>query len=219
MEPRIDDLIEQLQSTTIGASPRTARLDTPFAPLLSPTVAREYQQLWPVFSEVQMCLIKRGAEALSLLANSLGDRRPTSCIESLPEFVVREDVCDENSHTDSMSVKTLKPGQFTLSSDKLWNDHPENYTATVGDLCFVVLGQIVNRRFFPVDHKVGPMTIVASPTLSERLRQTVFTRWRNMTMQSHRESLRVDLRQPDVPWRASGAAQRLEFYYREAIGG
>jgi hypothetical protein len=217
MEPTIHDLIEQLQSTTIGASPRTARLDTPFAPLLTPTVCREYQQLWPVFSEIQISLIQRGAEAIQALAHSLGDRRLTSCIESLPDFVVLEDVCDENSRTDRGANKTRKPGHSSPSQDNLWHDHSDNYTATVGDLCFVVLGQILNRRFFPIDHKVGPMTIVASPTLSGRLRESVQTRWENLTRQGHRESLLGDLQEPDVPWRATGASQRMRFYYREAV--
>ncbi len=55
------------------------------------------------------------------------------------------------------------------------------HTVTVGDLCWVALGQIVNRRFDAVRYQPTAIIIVSSPTLSPTLCKQVRADWANLT--------------------------------------
>ena len=96
-------------------------------------------------------------------------------------------------------------------------NHPEEHQVTVGDLCFVALGQIVNRSFNATRYQASGGLIVSSPTYSKRLLNNITADYAGMTKERHRELLIEDFKQPDQEYRRSGAAMRLGFYYPEIL--
>ena len=93
---------------------------------------------------------------------------------------------------------------------------PTAYTISVGDLCFVALGQIVNRRFNAVRYQPSGGLVVNSAA-SRRLRKAIRAEWGTTTEQSLRASLIRDFSEPDTPVRQIGALQRLFFYFPDEL--
>lgn len=54
---------------------------------------------------------------------------------------------------------------------------PASYTLTVGDVCFVAIGQIVGRPYRAVRYLPTAIIIVNSPTREKRLRELVRAQW------------------------------------------
>jgi hypothetical protein len=96
-------------------------------------------------------------------------------------------------------------------------EHPNRHTVTVGDLCFVALGQIVNRSFSAVRYQPTACIMINSPTNSTRLRLVIKAEWGGLTPQRHRERLIRDFVEPDTEFRREGACLRLGFYYPDAL--
>jgi hypothetical protein len=93
---------------------------------------------------------------------------------------------------------------------------PEQHVVTVGDLCFVALGQIVNRNFETVRYQASGGMVINSPSSSKELAAAARTEWGGLTPVSHRERLVQDALQPDSEYRRVGAYYRLSFYYPDA---
>src|SRR5262249_17051070 len=87
------------------------------------------------------------------------------------------------------------------------------HTITVGDLCYVALGQILNRQFSAVRYQPTAIVIVSSPTMSPTLRKQVRADWTGLTESRHAASLVNDFLKPDSDERKRGAAERLAYYY------
>ena len=69
----------------------------------------------------------------------------------------------------------------------------DGHEILVGDLCFVALGQIVNRSFNAVRYQPTGGLIVSSPTKSKVLRDAVLKEWSGLTSDQHRKKLIDDL--------------------------
>jgi len=83
---------------------------------------------------------------------------------------------------------------------------------TVGDLCFWVLGQIVNRQFGPTfapDARVWVALPSRDPSLATETRRE----WANVTEAQWRASLVEDALNPDLLGRDIGALHRLQIYF------
>lgn len=104
-----------------------------------------------------------------------------------------------------------------VNKDTLGQDHPRRHTVTVGDLCFVALGQIVNRGFNATRYQPSGGLVVSSPTYSHRLRAVIRADFEGLTEAKHRELLVQDLVRPDSEERRNGACRRLAFYYPDAL--
>jgi hypothetical protein len=91
------------------------------------------------------------------------------------------------------------------------------YAVTVGDLCFVAIGEIVNRTFSAAHYELSGLAIINSPAHSEPLRAAVVAEWSKLTLQRHKESVVRDFREPDYEGRRVGACLRLGYYYPEAL--
>jgi ankyrin repeat protein len=91
------------------------------------------------------------------------------------------------------------------------------YTVTVGDLCFVALGQIVNRRFNAVRYQPTACIMINSPTESETLRKVIKAEWSDLTSAKHKERLIQDFTEPDHEYRRIGACLRLGYFYPDAL--
>ena len=139
----------------------------------------------------------------------LDDKRPTK-ITIKPDFVMGgmfyEDEYDYNRRT------AKQPPEGVNRDIALDGKHPQTHTVTVGDLCFVALGQIVNRHFNAVRYQPTACIMINSPTYSAALRKAIRKEWGNLTPGSTRNFLVRDFLQPDYENRRIGACLRANFY-------
>lgn len=166
----------------------------------------------PAASSTMRELVKGGAAAVPQLIAHLDDRRPTKIsITHRGGFggMSFSDACDYNSRTQR------PPEDAERDSDRARD--LDTHTVTVGDLCFVALGQIVNRRFNAVRYQPTAIIVINSPTRSEALRTRVKEEWGDLTPEQHKESLVRDFREPDYEERRIGACLRLGYYYPETL--
>ncbi len=112
---------------------------------------------------------------------------------------------------------TRKKTPEGVNRDAFGEKHPSSHSVTVGDLCFVALGQIVNRRFSATRYQPTGGLIVNSPTYSKRLRDVIQNDWKELTVEKHKRLLIEDFKQPDYEDRRTGAYLRLAFYYPDTV--
>jgi hypothetical protein len=72
---------------------------------------------------------------------------------------------------------------------------PRDHVVTVGDLCFVALGQIVNRWFEAVRYQPTAIVMINSPTASAALKNAVRRDWATLTPDTHRNARGVGNRE------------------------
>ena len=157
-------------------------------------------------------LVEEGAAAVPLLLAHLDDKRRTSMtIRHEGSFggMFPVESLDFNERTDRTPRRVGKrgPTDFDLAT---WL---RIHTLTVGDLCFVALGQIVNRNYQAVHYQPTAIILVSSPTNSARLREQVERAWKGTNREKHRASLVADFLTPDNEGRRIGACKRLAYYY------
>ena len=140
-------------------------------------------------SDVFSELVKLGAAAVPDLVAHLGDHRPTH-VTIWGELSKKEDKDDSNS-----------------------------YTAKVGDLCCLALGQIVNRDYtfvmFYDNEYPGLSAIISPPTRDAKLRDKLKKQWGELTPEQHRKSLLKDCAGDISP--QAGAFLRLAWYFPDAL--
>ncbi len=114
-------------------------------------------------------LVRRGIDALPTLVEHLNDRRETKLVVGNGFFMFREfsDEYDPRIRTSSRgggiaSLSHIGDDQGAIRS---MFDHSFDgpYTVKVGDVCYALIGQIVNRRFFAVRYQPSAGLVVSSP--------------------------------------------------------
>jgi hypothetical protein len=170
----------------------------------------------PASSDVMREIVKRGAAAVPALIAHLVDGRPTKITITRGSAIIgiffgaEFDVNRETAERSKYSVDGgLSKGQADLDS----------YTVLVGDLCFVALGQIVNRRFSAVRYQPTGLIIINSPVRSGSLRNKIRETWGDLTPARHVDSLVRDYEQSDGVDRMEGACLRLFYYYPDVLDG
>jgi len=161
----------------------------------------------PSTSETLTALVESGVAAVPSLLEHLDDNRPTRIppVEALM-WTSFPDEYDFNRRTRATPPQGVNRDTYSA------ND-PPSHAITVGDLCFVALGQIVNRRFNAIRYQPSGGLVVSSPTHSKRLCNVVREDFAGLTLQKHKQMLIRDLLKPDGYGRALGAYQRLVYYY------
>ncbi len=112
------------------------------------------------------------------------------------------------------SVTIGEPGHEQTITVK---DPGRSHKITVGDLCFVALGQIVNREFNATRYQPSGGMIISSPTFSERLCAVVRADFGEFNEEKHQQLLIQDFLEPDSADRRIGAARRIAFYYPQLL--
>jgi hypothetical protein len=93
------------------------------------------------------------------------------------------------------------------------------HTVTVGDCCFAILGQIVNRSYEAVRYQPSLITVVSSPTRDPRIAKALRTWWgRGDPRQILAPSLYQDIVNPKEWSLSKGAALRLVTYFPGEAG-
>ncbi|HCO24642.1 MAG: hypothetical protein CME31_10875 [Gimesia sp.] len=168
----------------------------------------------PVRSETLRRIVEQGVDAVPALIKHMGDDRKINMTASQGISVtVFTDQFDFNSRTRREIPQGVSRDLF--DDDK---DHPYRHSLTVGDLCFVALGQIVNRRYAAVRYVPSGIVDVSSPTYSKRLREAVIQEWKGLTRKQHIQLLVQDFEEPDDGRRMYDAYLRLSYYYPEVVG-
>lgn len=149
-------------------------------------------------------LVEAGADAVPALLACLETRTRTKLppMRAL-EWQATNDEYDVNRRTTPQPPKTNRDGPPEASAA---------YVVTVGDLCFVALGQIVNRSFAAVRYQPSGGIIISSPSTSAALRDAARAEWGKLDRNALRASLARDFREPDHADRRKGALVRLAYY-------
>jgi len=168
-------------------------------------------------------LVKRGTAALPELFDHLDDDRTTNIgVRTRRSFDERRDgrpdpdrvwlalmiyVGEEYDARQGSRRTVLAPATQRL----------HEYWVTVGDLCYVAIGQIVNRDFDLIQYGGENCARIMSPRLRPDLLRAVKVEWGHLTANDHRNSLIHDALKShrdgfDNP-RRIGAVKRLCFYY------
>src|SRR5439155_1968162 len=110
----------------------------------------------PARSDVMAQIVRRGARAVPHLLAHLGDRRPTGVVITHGGtfgFMGLNERADRNPRTQEPERESDEPAEPLESFESGGFFQGTRHTVTVGDLGYVALGQIVNRRFDAVRYQ------------------------------------------------------------------
>lgn len=167
----------------------------------------------PVVSPIMRELVRRGIAILPDLIEHLADSRPT-------KLVIKHECCFGSMwHGEEYSLRFYNPEQ---AFERQFASHQKNsrenqrlaqYTIRVGDLCYVAIGQIVNRRLNAIRYQPTACIVINSPVETPELAVAVKQDWAGLTIEQHILSLRQDAYSKDPFTTADLAMKRLAFYY------
>ncbi len=165
-------------------------------------------------------LVELGPKALPALLGALEDPRPTGLSIRPPTSsgaaVARNEVMvnpvNEREGGALARHPCVRPGARRNDVDI------DEYTVCVGDVCFVLIGQITNRPYAGVSYERGGGVVINSPILDPSLAAFLRSLWRGYSPSDLLRFLLVDLgtrspvTQPGVA-PCVGAIPRLMFYF------
>jgi len=209
--------LRDLDSVAVGLHPTsfaTAFLASDDDPQFSGGVLGS---LAPQANPAMQRLVQLGVDAIPALIAHLDDKRPTQLAvgsqvpimskwfdeEYDPRKRVKADASDIDLDLD-----------FKNTFERSFND---DYVVKVGDVCFVLIGQIVNRNLIAVRYQPSGCMVVNSPIESPDLADRLKRDWETLTKQQHIDSLTADLENAEGAWDGMPALARLRYYYPEAL--
>lgn len=165
----------------------------------------------PMSSPILRKIVMQGIRAVPSLLKHLDDGTPTKIpLQKGMAWISFADEYDYNRRTRKKDPEGVNLNTF---GSKM----PSSHTVTVGDLCFVALGQIVNRDFNATRYQPSAGLVVNSTSYSRHLCTVVRADFAGMNEQKHRQLLVQDFTTPDHEGRQIGAYSRLAFYYPEVV--
>lgn len=177
---------------------------------------------WP---EALRKLVAVGPAAVPALCRQLGDTRPTGLVFTAGQWLscVPAPFFDVSwsNRFDVWRARYLKTlpeldeGRLEVEGRSV-----PAVTLSVGDLCYLALGQIVNRRYNPLMVGAFPNTVYHSgPTVEPRVIEWARAAWGHATPESIKASLIEDLLSPDDRTRDADAVRHLKVYFPSALEG
>jgi hypothetical protein len=159
-------------------------------------------------------LVRRGVSSLPLLIKHLDDKRPTKLIVG-GKFFMFEYFSDE--YDPKTPVPRNRP------AEALEKNIDGKYAVRVGDVCYALVGQIVNRDLLAIRYQPTAGLIVNSPIEAPVLIEEVRRDWGDTDANEHMASLLADARAGQNLWEYGPALRRLRFYYpdeyhQQAVG-
>jgi|SRR5215475_4134428 len=156
-------------------------------------------------------LVEFGIDSVPFLLEHLDDSWPTKipAVKGLM-WMSFQDEYDYNR-------RTVKNSPAGVNLDGVVSGEEPDYRIKVGDICYVALGQIMNRSFNATRYQPSGGLVVNSPVRSKSLCRTVREAFSGFTREKHRQLLIQDILQPDNSLRARGAYQRLAYFYPEDV--
>jgi hypothetical protein len=168
----------------------------------------------PNVSPVMRELVRRGVAALPNLMVHLEDRRLSCLVIQLP-FGGFGGMWHSDEYEPRYSDKEKQPPDVNQDRGAMERGIAGEYKVRVGDLCFVIIGQIVNRRMSVVRYQPSGCIVINSPVETPALAQAVKADWAGLTAQQHEASLIEDSKDSSE-YGVAAALARLRFYYPES---
>jgi hypothetical protein len=160
----------------------------------------------PAVSPVMRELVRRGVEALPELLEHVQDARST-------KLVVGKNGILSMRHSDEYDPRHQDPKRRPrgVNTGREADASKPGYTLAVGDLCYVAVGQIVNRDLNAVRYQPSACLVINSPVATPALAEAVKRDWKGLTAEQHERSLLEDARNK---WGAAALARLLYYYPR-----
>jgi len=147
-------------------------------------------------------LVRRGVSVLPTLIQHLNDKHPT-------KFNVGKDFAFRYFSDEYDPKKPNNDEEHPL--ERRFNG---DYSVKVGDVCYVIIGQIVNRDLYVLRYQPSMGLVVNSPIEAPVLIKKVKKDWGSLNKKAHLASLLADADLNSDLW-YKPALQRLRFYYPE----
>ncbi len=163
-------------------------------------------------SDMLCKIVEKGVEAVPALLKHIDDARTVKMapVKAMMWMSVADEY-DYNRRTRKTSPQGVNRHDHGNAND------PRQHAITVGDLCFVALGQIVNRNFSATRYQPTGGVVVSSPTSSAALQKVILDDWSGLTREQHKKMLIDDFMNADYEGRRIGAYRRLALYYPESV--
>lgn len=228
LDKRIRELIASLaflDKPDFGLSATLSGHD--FAPIPGQSQAGSFlitdHQIKP--SEAVKALVKLGPDALPFLLDALDDQTPTKIT------ITHSYGFGGMWHASELWFNMVNPTEKVTFEARLHQPRDEeinitSYTVKVGDVCFVVIGQIVGRNYQAMRYQPTACVVVNSPTFDKRFCAEVREIWQSKNARKKLfKSLLADYATEGVfnghsldGWGLGssfqcGAAMRLLYYY------
>jgi hypothetical protein len=171
-------------------------------------------------------LVQRGPLALPELIKHLDDKRPTKLdVGNTPPGNSGVFMGKVFGYEYDPRVRDPHPTPLSVFSFFQWTrkGFASTYTLRVGDVCYALIGQIVNRRLFAVRSQPTGFLVVNSPIEAPILIENVKSDWGNGDAESVRASLLADIQGADrltrishdlyIETSANPALRRLKLYF------
>ncbi|HTQ09562.1 MAG TPA: hypothetical protein VMI31_05775 [Fimbriimonadaceae bacterium] len=167
----------------------------------------------PTVDPTMRKLVQMGVAALPSLIAHLRDSRPTKLVETHGFGFGAMWFSDE--YDPRYSNPRRQPGGINqVGMDIGFRNRVsgEKYTVKVGDMCFVAIGQIVDRNFCALRYQPSACEVINSPVHTPALAEAVKADWGGLTAEGHRAQLEADACDLS-PWRPAEAVKRMLYYY------
>lgn len=162
-------------------------------------------------------LVALGPKALPQLLERLSDSKPTKLVMEHEggfggQWYGREIQLNEANPVEQQ-IKTTH-GDFFGRDLRFNGKDVRSHTVTVGDVCFVIIGQIVNRSYQAVRYQPTACRVINSPSHDPKIAEIVRTIWKSdQPAQKLIDSLLIDLGTKDSDNLECGSAMRLLYYF------
>ena len=164
-------------------------------------------------------LVRRGPGALETLLGHLDDARPTRLVLGNTARPGQRKRLGVNVFRSTAFAAEYDPRVRDRAGSKvLPHDIPFKgaYGIKVGDVCYALAGQIVNRYLFPFREGPDVSLVVNSPLMSPVLAEQARRDWSGGNASVLQASLLSDVREEREEYLYQGAMMRLRFYFPAA---
>lgn len=178
-------------------------------------------------------LVKRGPRALPFLLEAVDDTTPTRLTMKLQGILMWMEFSNEmrGNPLNPQEEKILAALPEPEPGASLRSDSPRSHTVTIGDVCFVIIGQIVGRGYQACRYQPTGGMVINSPQRKPEIAKAVRVIWSSQNpAQTLIDSLMHDYATRGIPtdgafdyWYVGSylqveAAMRLLFYFpRETV--
>ncbi|MGC4045251.1 MAG: hypothetical protein QM758_15775 [Armatimonas sp.] len=125
-------------------------------------------------------LVRIGPRALPFLLEALEDSTPTRLIiEKLGKYTLMPQFDNEmgGNPANAQEQKILSEKPRRGMDQFMEKDPPTCYQVTIGDICFVIIGQIVGRYYEAVHYQASGTIVINSPTHDPSIVKAVRAIW------------------------------------------
>jgi hypothetical protein len=166
-------------------------------------------------------LVRRGVQALPALIRHLSDERPTRLTAGFPGdgnmWLIGGPGFNTEYDARHRTSPRLMPLEDCSKSHCATGVFPDGtYVVRVGDVCYALIGQIVNRFLIAVRYQPSGFIFINSPIEAPILVDRIKEDWGELDAAGHEASLLSDIREGKNQWDWAPALARLRFYYPSA---